>query len=175
MLIEAEDADFETLCAKDEARGYRVAADGFASPETLAMLREVAQEVRAEIAPAAWLIVEAGEIVGMVTLKNAPDEAGRVEIGYGVAGSHHRRGIAGRAVAGVLAWARAHPQIWAVTAETAEDNLASQRVLARNGFVPCGRRSDEEDGDLLLWEAPTESAGTGYAMPNQRLSAPAGS
>ena len=38
-----------------------------------------------------------------------------------------------------------------VNAETSIDNIASQRVLERNGFARVGERVDEEDGPLYCW------------------------
>jgi RimJ/RimL family protein N-acetyltransferase len=42
-----------------------------------------------------------------------------------------------------------------VSAETRVDNIASQRVLERNGFVQIGERVDAEDGPLICWQAMT--------------------
>ena len=39
----------------------------------------------------------------------------------------------------------------AVAAESSKANVASQRVLGRNGFAAIGERIDDEDGDLLCW------------------------
>ena len=36
-------------------------------------------------------------------------------------------------------------------AKTAINNRASQRVLEKNGFTPCGKTIDVEDGELVLW------------------------
>jgi RimJ/RimL family protein N-acetyltransferase len=36
-------------------------------------------------------------------------------------------------------------------------NIASQRVLERNGFARIGERSDLEDGELILWRIETNS------------------
>jgi RimJ/RimL family protein N-acetyltransferase len=45
------------------------------------------------------------------------------------------------------------PRVHAVIAETHADNLPSQFVLRRNGFVECGTRSDSREGDLIRWRA----------------------
>jgi RimJ/RimL family protein N-acetyltransferase len=79
-----------------------------------------------------------------------------VEIGYGVAPSRRGLGVAGRAIAEVVAWARRDPRAEALSAETSTTNLASQAVLTRNGFLRVGERIDEEDGPLILWRRPAE-------------------
>lgn len=78
---------------------------------------------------------------------------GTIHIGYGVAPTRQGQGIASRAVADLLAWAKTDPRVTAVTAETAVDNPASQRVLQRNGFLRTGERVDVEDGPVIMWRA----------------------
>jgi RimJ/RimL family protein N-acetyltransferase len=153
MLIAATDDDFASLLDESPRRGLAPPPGGLETPPVLLMLRALARTVRAEFSPAAWLIVEDDEIVGLCSLKHAPDADGAVEIGYGVAASRRGRGLAQRAVAEVLAWARSDFRIRAVTAETSVDNGPSQRVLERNGFARVGERTDSEDGNLVCWRA----------------------
>ncbi|KQY93952.1 acetyltransferase [Caulobacter sp. Root1455] len=153
MLIEATDAHFAALIAGQSPEGLTVAEGGIETPEVLAMLRGLSAEVGESFEPNAWLIVEGGEVVGLTSLVRTPYVGDTVMIGYGVAASRRRRGIATRAVAEVLAWARADFRVSTVTAETAVDNAASQRVLEANGFERAGERTDEEDGALFCWRA----------------------
>jgi RimJ/RimL family protein N-acetyltransferase len=115
------------------------------------MLRELANHIRPQFAPAAWLIVENEEIVGLCSLTRVPSD-GVIDIGYGIAPSRQGRGHAKDAVAAIVEWARAEPRVTAVTAETSVQNLPSQRVLERNGFLRVGERTDTEDGDLICWK-----------------------
>jgi RimJ/RimL family protein N-acetyltransferase len=153
MLIEATDAHFAALIAGESPDGLAVAEGGVETPEVLAMLRGLSAEVGESFEPNAWLIVEDGEVVGLTSLVRTPYVGDTVMIGYGVAASRRRRGIATRAVAEVLAWARGDRRVTTVTAETAVDNDASRRVLETNGFVKSGEREDEEDGPLFCWSA----------------------
>lgn len=98
-----------------------------------------------------WLVVEAGEVVGLCSHKAPPDGAGVVEIGYATAPERRRAGHATAAVALLVAEARADPRITALTAETAVANRASQRVLEANGFLPDGRGWDADEGETLKW------------------------
>ena len=118
------------------------------------MLGGLADMIRADFDPAAWLIVEGGAVVGLLSLV-APYSQQTVRIGYGVAPDCCGRGIATRAVGALLAWAHKDPRVACVTAETNVDNIASQRVLERNGFARMGTRFDDEDGDLIVWQALT--------------------
>ena len=91
------------------------------------------------------------EAVGMLGTKGGADDRGAVEIGYGFNASFESRGYATEAVGALVRSLLAHPDVRTVTAETAVDNLASQRVLEKNGFVRTGVGSNDHDGDLVLW------------------------
>jgi RimJ/RimL family protein N-acetyltransferase len=151
MLIEATDAHFAALIAGESPDGLAVAEGGVETPEVLAMLRGLTAEVGESFQPNAWLIVEDGEVVGLTSLVRTPYVGDTVMIGYGVAASRRRRGIATRAVGEVLAWARGDHRVTTVTAETSIHNAASRRVLEANGFAKSGEREDEEDGPLFCW------------------------
>lgn len=150
MIIETTAADYAALLANLGPRGLALADTPIAPPEILRMLADVATHVGAAFPLASWLIVEADTIVGLCSITRPPRD-GSVDIGYGIAPCHQRRGIATRAVGAVLVWARQAPQVTAITAETAIGNIASHRVLERNGFVRVGERMDAEDGPLIGW------------------------
>jgi RimJ/RimL family protein N-acetyltransferase len=154
MIAEATAEDLAALIAGEGPRGLLLPDPPIAPPEILRMLGDVAAQVRATFVPASWLIVEGDLLVGLVSITRPPS-GGAIDIGYGVAPGHWGRGIAGRAVGEIVAWASRHPAVAALTAETAVANVASQRVLARNGFQPVGGRHDEEDGALVCWHRST--------------------
>lgn len=79
--------------------------------------------------------------IGGVGFKGAPRD-GRVEVGYGLAPSARGHGYAAEALAALLTVA-ADQGVTTVIADTTEDNVASQRTLARTGFVLVG-----VDGEL---------------------------
>jgi RimJ/RimL family protein N-acetyltransferase len=47
--------------------------------------------------------------------------------------------------------ARADPAIDTLTAQTVVNNVASRRVLEKNGFEGTGKRVDPQDGQLDCW------------------------
>jgi RimJ/RimL family protein N-acetyltransferase len=73
-----------------------------------------------------------GQAVGGIGFKGQPD-GGCVEIGYGLAPSARGHGYAAEAVVALLALAAEHG-VSKVIADTALDNIASQRTLVRAGF-----------------------------------------
>lgn len=71
------------------------------------------------------------------------DENGTAEIGYGMRDAMQGRGYATEAVAAACAWALRQPGVTALTAETAPENGASQRVLEKCGFRRDGAAGAE--------------------------------
>lgn len=77
-----------------------------------------------------------GEFVGGIGLFGPPNENGTTEVGYGVAPSYQRKGIATEALLGLIAGNSAYLPSWTtVVASTDHDNPASQKVLDKAGFT----------------------------------------
>lgn len=112
---------------------------------------------------------ETGQIVADAKFKGEPDEDGVVEIGYGTYPVFQGRGYMTEMVGGLMAWASEQPGVRRIMADTDADNLASQRVLQKNGF-----RFVEETEGLLWWERKVESSLKwdlrGYLTPYERIS-----
>ncbi len=150
-LIEASDEHFAEILSGTMSAPLRLAVDGIGAPDIIEMLRALAHSVAERFAPAAWLIVEADEVIGLCSVVTPPVGDGVIDIGYGIAVSWRGRGCATRAVAAVVRWASADPRVLALTADTAIANAPSQRVLERDGFVRIGTRTDPEDGPMIRW------------------------
>ena len=123
------------------AREGDMVAPDLAPPEVMTIVRGF---------PASWMMIEAGEVVGLLSLLRSPGDGGPVEIGYGVAASREGRGHASRAV-GLLLPMLEKRGIAVVLAETSVNNPASQRVLENNRFARVGERIDPEDGAVVQW------------------------
>ena len=155
MIISLSPSAFDALADGIAPSGYRILPDSPIAPEeVLRMLAGLNRLVAMEFTPSAWMIVEDGDIVGLCSLIKT-SENGVLHIGYGVAASREGRGIATAAVGELLDWARSDPRVSGIAAETAIENLASQRVLERNGFSNVGQRTDPEDGPVFRWEIVT--------------------
>lgn len=150
MILEANAEDFAALLDNRAPGGFTLTDTAIAPQAVLEMLADLAERVRATFSPAAWLIIDGQEIVGLCSVIRPPAH-GAIDIGYGIAPGRQRRGIASRAVGDIVAWAQGAPEVVAITAETHRDNLPSQSVLARNGFRRVGERIDPEDGALICW------------------------
>jgi RimJ/RimL family protein N-acetyltransferase len=150
-LRPASQAHFDRLIA-DEApeAGVALPATPLADKAVLVMLAGIAARVETVFAPSAWMIVEEPRVVGLLSLTTEPDGT-TATIGYGIAPSEEGRGAASEAVAALVAWARGDGRLAALSAETRTDNIASQRVLEKNGFARTAERDDPEDGALYCW------------------------
>lgn len=155
MIVETTSEDYIELIRGFAPRSFTLADTQIAPTPVLQMLAEVAANVRQTFAPASWLIVDGGEVVGLCSVTRPPSH-GVIDIGYGIAPSRQGRGFAGHAVSDIVAWARQVPDVVALTAETSPGNEPSQRVLARNGFVQVGERVDDEDGPLMCWRCSAD-------------------
>ncbi|MGW7268809.1 GNAT family N-acetyltransferase [Streptomyces sp. NPDC054842] len=82
------------------------------------------------------VVDERGDLVGRVNLVDVQD--GNAELGYRIGERATGRGVATAAVAEVCARAAATYGLTSLVARTTTDNLASQKVLARNGFTVVG-------------------------------------
>lgn len=85
------------------------------------------------------VIVEDGAVVGRVNLNNivrGPFQSG--SLGYWVSASHTGRGVATAAVGEMIGVAFDVLGLHRIEAGTLRHNIASQRVLERNGFVRFG-------------------------------------
>ena len=154
MILETSREDYASLLSGLAPRTFTLADTPIAVVEILQMLADLDERIAETFSPASWLIVEQNEVVGLCSIIRPP-EHGEIAIGYGIAPSRQRRGIASRAVGEIVDWARANERVLAVTADTGVDNIASQRVLIRNGFLRVGERMDDEDGPLLCWRCTT--------------------
>jgi RimJ/RimL family protein N-acetyltransferase len=159
QLLAATDAYFDwMLGGRPPDPALRLPPGGVDSRAIVHMLRDTAARVRAVHGGGTWIMIADSEAVGLCSYKQPADGDGMIEIGYGVAESRRRAGHATRAVAALLRETAADGLVRSVTAQTAVANIASQRVLTTNGFVQTGNRSDEEDGELILWRHVRRSA-----------------
>ncbi|MGW1796210.1 GNAT family N-acetyltransferase [Streptomyces sp. NPDC001984] len=102
---------------------------------------------------------EDGRAVGGIGFHGVPDDEGRVEIGYDLAEAARGQGYATEALRALSEWALARDDVSVLFAAIEPDNLASQAVVSRAGFVPASvaeertahEGHDAADGALLLY------------------------
>ena len=128
------------------------------NPPLDAFIAEAARQTRAHQthtgATCPWIGYFArrdGEWVGLCAFVEPPRD-GAVEIAYGTAPAHQRRGIATAMAGWLIARAFAEKGIEAVVANTAPEFNASTRILVRHGFVRDGVVQDHEIGEAWHWK-----------------------
>ena len=86
-----------------------------------------------------WVVLADGQAAGWITLVITNWTHGLAELGYALSTPFQRRGIMPRALDILLTDLFDHTRLRRVEARCAVENLASQRVLERLGFVREGR------------------------------------
>ncbi len=74
-------------------------------------------------------------IVGSISFKDIPNINNEVEIGYGLGENHRHNGYMTETVKGICDWALSKESINTIIAETEKENIASQNLLIKNGFI----------------------------------------
>ena len=91
------------------------------------------------------VLKESNTVIGTIYFKSLPAN-GISEIGYGMSPEFEGNGYMGEALDAMLTYGRENG-IQKAIADTTKDNVKSQNVLARAGFVQV-----KDDGDMLLFE-----------------------
>lgn len=91
-------------------------------------------------------------VIGSAAFKGAPDDAGEVEIAYGIVPDYQNRGYATEAASALVSFAFESGLVNQVRAHTLPAANASTRVLTKCGFKHTGEVVDPEDGLVWRWE-----------------------
>ena len=99
---------------------------------------------------AIWMIeLKDGTHIGELCFKGI-DSNGSVEIGYGISEAYEGNGYGTEAVLVVVHWAIEQKEVTRIEAETEPENIASQRVLKKCGFIADGTMGKE--GPRFVWK-----------------------
>ncbi len=134
--------DRETAC---RALGARIAPE-WPAPGLAGVLRRHAGATTQTERFGVWVMIErdCGIVVGDLGFRGPPDDAGSIELGYGVIPSRRGRGYAAEAARALVSWARSQPSVRAIVAGCDPGNVPSIRTLQRAGF----RRTGEAGGEI---------------------------
>lgn len=100
------------------------------------------------------------QVIGTIGFHGAPDDLGRLEVGYRIEPEFRRRGFTSEAVRGMFDWAAVEGGISRFIASVRPDNEASLALVRSLGFVQTGTQIDEIDGLELVLEAAWPSVET---------------
>lgn len=85
--------------------------------------------------PPGWLVRWSDRVIGDCGIRAPVDDAGCVEIGYGLAAPYRGRGFGTQLATAISDWLLAQPTVSTVRASTEPSNTASRRVLEKAGFT----------------------------------------
>lgn len=95
-----------------------------------------------------WVAISKTEniMVGDFCWYGEPNEAGEIEVGYGIHEGFQNKGYMTEIVCGAIQWAKSQQNVNTVKASTTKINIASFKVLEKNGFIKT-----EETDELFHW------------------------
>ncbi len=95
---------------------------------------------------------QTGELIGNCGIRRDTPTSHEAEIGYELAPDQWGRGYASEAVAEIVRFGLAEMGVHRITAWLVADNVASARVLEKNGFQLEGRLRDKEMYKGRYWD-----------------------
>jgi RimJ/RimL family protein N-acetyltransferase len=125
--------------------------DGFPMAPVLGISEKIA-EAPVTLGPfLAYVIIRQadGKAIGDAGFHGPPTPKGEVELGYAVVPVARGQGYAREAVELLIEWAKEQPGVRTFAARVECGNTASERLLARLGFVPDGSRGGMQRFVLL--------------------------
>lgn len=96
-------------------------------------------------------IDESNRLVGLGGYAGAPNGAGVIEIGYGVAPEVRGQGHATNSVKLLVSKAFSNPEVREIIAHTLAVEDPSTRVLEKNGFTRVEELEDPREGAIWRW------------------------
>jgi ribosomal-protein-alanine N-acetyltransferase len=99
-----------------------------------------------------------GLVVGNTAFVGPPNDAGEVEIAYGVVPAFEGRGFATQAAEALTQFAFADERVRTVIAHTLPESNASTHILQKIGFAFAGDIEHPEDGTIWRWERQKETS-----------------
>jgi RimJ/RimL family protein N-acetyltransferase len=120
-------------------------AEGWPHDDTLDAMRMATAPGGGSIV---WLVMLGDVVIGECGTVGGLDDAGAIEVGYGLAAEHRGRGYGNEVVGALSGWLLAQPGVEQVVArKVLANNVASRRALENAGFL----LEREEHG--LTWYA----------------------
>lgn len=142
-----DDEPMITMLADEQVNAYlpNRTADDYRQLFHIAMLQPDAPFNR-------WVIIDKHDhsFIGMCLMRSmSKDNNELIEIGYSLPVEHWKKGIASETVSALIIYTRNFPEVKTLCAVTAQENIGSQAVLLKCGFV---RGEDlEREGELLAY------------------------
>lgn len=103
----------------------------------------------------AAILITDNKMIGDLCIKGEPNLDGEIEIGYGTYEDFQNKGFMTEIVRGMIEWIKTQPKVKAVVASTDKENIASAKVLEKNGFLKVGETETSFNYRLKIINNPT--------------------
>lgn len=91
------------------------------------------------------------QMIGSICLWNFSEDKKQAEVGYDLHTDFHQQGIMHEAMQAVLDYGFGPQKLAVIEAYTQNDNIGSQKLLLKNGFVLQAERKDEDNPKNLIF------------------------
>ncbi len=105
-----------------------------------------------------------GQIIGDIGFKGRPAEERMAEIGYGFVEEYRNQGFATESARALIDWSFKTNEVQFLVAETANDNLASIRVLEKLGMEKI-----YEANGMIYWQLLKEGIHKGLIIQDDQV------
>ena len=115
------------------------AGEGYPDQETLDTIPKIVANIELSNGPTgfeSWVIItkKAMKIIGDVGFKGIPNQAGEIDLGYGIIASERKKGYAFEASKALCDWAISQENVNRITARCLIENEGSYKILEKLNF-----------------------------------------
>jgi len=113
------------------------------------ILPNVADTTKNYLYSTLWTAISKADnkMIGDLCIVGEPNANGEIEIGYGTYDEFQGKGFMTEIVGGIIEWTKTQPLVKTITASTSKTNVASLKVLQKNGFIKV-----DETETSLSWK-----------------------
>lgn len=127
------------------------AGEGYPDQETLDTIPKIVANIELSDGPTgfeSWVIITKKEmkIIGDIGFKGIPNQAGEIDLGYGIIASARKNGYAFEAAMALSDWAFLQPSVKIITAKCLIENVGSAKILEKLNF-----ENTRKDNTMLYW------------------------
>ena len=127
------------------------AGEGYPDQETLDTIPKIVANIELSNGPTgfeSWVIITKQEmkIIGDVGFKGIPNQAGEIDLGYGIIASERQKGYAFEAAKALCDWAISQENVNTITAKCLIENEGSRKILENVGFKKAC-----QDSSMIFW------------------------
>lgn len=116
------------------------------------ILPNVADTTKNYLYSTLWTAISKADnkMIGDLCIVGEPNANGEIEIGYGTYDEFQGKGFMTEIVGGIIEWTKTQPLVKTITASTNKSNVASFKVLQKNGFIKVNETETSFSWKLII-------------------------